>query len=332
MDTLQTGIFDRFYDELGLGAAEALGGLGNCEAKKLHRGTVAILMKAAAGRRDATLTVARYPSKPETLATQNPSNGLALDVIGKARIRGWLELDQGIIGPGAIVNFEQLLALFPVGFRMQWHDESNIPTGWAIMDGVANAAGSGINRGGRVGYGYISGDPTFGTLGATVAISLVSPISGDGTTVSTSTAGDHVHEITGTEMAAILSVSSHAASSGGTHFDTADEDPVGTITPSPISTDFSEGSSYTVYMWPTDDGLPSVQVANHHHAIAKADVASALANHTVATGGSGTAETVINGEHAHTFDIDSAAAKLSIGTPTTVRPPGIVELWIEKLS
>ena len=328
MNTLQTGIFDAIYDAVGTAEiAEALRGTGNCEAKKLHRGPLALLMTGEKGRRDATLTVARYPSKPETLATENPSNGYAADFIGKVRIRGWLQLDQGIVG-GGIANFEQLLALFPVGFRMQWHDENNIPTGWAIMDGTANSVGnggSGIDRGGRVGYSYISGDPTFGTLGAAVAISLASSLSGDGTTVSTNTTGAHGHSVSGSEVAASIQISAH--DDNNSTFPTTS---VGsTLTVAPVNASLAAGSDFDALIWLQTNGTPAV--AGHAHNVDEDEISAALTNHTVSTSGVA-AETDSVGDHSHTSNINTIAGKLSIGTPTTVRPPGVVELWIEKLA
>ncbi len=88
MDNLQTGIFDRVYYDLGLNAAEALGELGNCEAKKLHRGPVYLLMTGEVGRRDATLTVARYPAQPDDVWSTSSRNGNALDVIGALNMQG----------------------------------------------------------------------------------------------------------------------------------------------------------------------------------------------------------------------------------------------------
>lgn len=282
MDTLQTGVFDALYNAIGKEEiAEAMRGLGNCEAKKLHRGPVAILMKAGPGRRDATLTVARYPSKPETLATEEPSNGYAADFIGKVRIRGWLELDQGIVGGGGgIANFEQLLALFPVGFRMPWHDKDNIPTGWAIMDGVANASGSGIDRGGKVGYGYLAGDPVFGTMNADVSAALSAPIIGDGGTTSVT--------INNANLVTDVDPNPH----------------VHTVSATTANIAQGEGTSDTTVVVAVNSDTGAV------------DLAVSIDPHN----------------HTATVSNDTLANTLAIDTPTTVRPPGVVELWIEKLA
>lgn len=297
--------------------------LGDCESALTHNGTLDINGALRAGSTGAVVNISNGYIAPNDGTTEpddngNLPNGWALAVDGGAWFKGQVKFDQG----GGIANFEQLLALFPVGFQMPWHDESDIPTGWAIMDGVSNASGSGINRGGRVGYGYIAGDPTFGTLGTAVAISLASSIAGDGSSVNTGLQGSHSHTTSGTNIAGAITISAHSGSgTANTGSSTA------AITPSALLEHFDVGSAVSFYYF---DAAPSV--LGHTHTIGGSDVAGLLGNHTVSSGGSGSASSDTVSDHAHTVAVSAIAAGLSIGTPSTVRPPGVVELWIEKLS
>lgn len=297
--------------------------LGDCESALTHNGTLDINGALKAGATGAVVNINNGYIAPNDATTEpddngNLPNGWAQIIDGGAWFKGQVKFDQVPIGNGGI--FQPLMGVLWFGAV------ADIPTGWALMDGTANSVGnggSGIDMRGQVPYGY-SGAGDFATIGGTIAVALATSFSGSGT-ANTSNAGNHIHEITGTEIGAAITISAHAAT--GSPFNTGGS--TATITPSPISTDFDEGSSYTVYLWPTSGASPSV--ASHSHTVAPSDVAAALANHTVSTTGTN-AETGSTADHLHTVTISNIASGLSIGTPTTVRTPGKVVAYIEKLA
>lgn len=283
--------------------------LGDCESALTHNGTLDINGALKAGATGAVVNINNGYIAPNDATTEpddngNLPNGWALAVDGGAWFKGQVKFDQG---GGGIVNFADWLAILPIGWQMQWPDVGTIPSGWAIMDGVANSAGSGIDRGGRVGMGYVSGDPTFGTLGAAVSIALATSFSGSSTsavTIDTAVTG--------------ISISLHEET--GSPFNTGGS--TASITPSALLEHFDAGSAIDFYYF---DSAPSV--ASHTHTVAPSSIAASLANHTVTEPSAGAGHT-----HTATVSNSTIAGSLSIGTPTTVRPPGVVELWIEKLS
>lgn len=300
--------------------------LGDCESALTHNGTLDINGALKPGATGAVVNISNGYIAPNDATTApddngNLPNGWGLIIDGGLWVKGQFKADQG-----ALLDFEQLLALFPIGFQMPWHDETDIPTNWAIMDGVSNAAGSGIDRGGRVGYGYISGDPTFGTLGATVAISLATSFSGSGT-ANTSNAGNHIHEITGTQILAAIAISDHAASSGGATIVTDTDFWIVNDSPASGNEAFDGTNADATFT----GSLGDVNDEGHNHTIQKSAIAGAVADHTLSATITN-AETGSTADHLHTVTISNIASGLSIGTPTTVRPPGVVELWIEKIS
>lgn len=294
--------------------------LGNCQANLRHNGTLLMDSSRPLGATDAVLTVKNSPHAPETLETESPSNGYAADFWGKVRFRGVAQFDQAIMGDGGV--FQPLMGVLWMGAI------ADIPAGWALMDGTANSVGnggSGIDMRGMVPYGY-SGAGDFATIGGTIAVALATSFSGSGN-VTTSTDPGHNHEITGTEISGAISISAHAAEPGSEYtnyciFGVADgvSDPVfdGTTAPD---------SDYT-----NDEGTPGrVTVQGHRHTITHTAIADSLTSHTISTTGSN-AETTSGGSHSHTASISTIAGGLSIGTPTTVRSPGKVVAFIEKLA
>ncbi len=292
--------------------------LGDCESALTHEGSLTINGALPSGATDAVLHIKNgyiAPNDGTTAPDANGElpNGWAGIFDGGVWFKGQVKFDQGV---GGGITLDDILGLFPAGFKMNWPDTSTIPTGWALMDGVANASGSGINMGGRVPQGYISGDPTFGTIDATVSPALT--WSGSPITASDTTSLTIAQAVTG------ISISAHAGS--GTDFNTAAEDPTGTITPSPVIEERSDAGGVTYYVWPTTDASPSVNVASHVHSVNDTDVAAALANHTITEPNSGAGHS-----HTGTVSNSSIASALEINTPATVRPAGIVWLWVEKL-
>lgn len=265
----------------------------NCIADYVHRGSLLLDQQADNGRTDATLTVKRLPNPPETLATSNPSNGLAADFWGKVRFRAGVQFDQGL---GA-------LDALPAGAIILWGGAiANIPAGWALMDGVANASGTGINMTG-VPWPYVSGDPTFGTIGAAVSIAIGwsgDPIAGSSTTsltIASATTG--------------ISVATHSAGlsctvndSGHTHTIDSFTSPVGdgsaTSPTSVVTSVDSFTGSATTGITVTTPALP----------------------HLVSDTG-----------HSHTGTVTNSAlaGNLTINTPNALRPAGTVVAYIEKL-
>lgn len=283
--------------------------LGDCEAALTHDGTLRIEGALPAGAKDDAVLyvkngyIAPNDATTEPDAEDNLPNGWAAVFDGGVHFKGQVLFDQG----GAGLTFQQWLDLLPVGFQMQWHDETDIPTGWAIMDGVSNASGSGINRGGRVGYGYIAGDPTFGTLGASVSLAFSATISGNGGTTSLSivngttgiTVADHTahtHSVTfqGSDVAGVLDAHTYSGTQG----------------------DATAGTTDVSY------GTGSYAHTGHDEMSTTSSNPNATLTHNVTDTGHG---------HTGTVGNNSIASGLSIGTPSTLRPAGVVELWIEKL-
>lgn len=269
-------------------------GIGGVAGDSYHDPASGLVNGAQAGFFQGVLIFQPAINNPNVAANQGQHRIVQIGGLGAGikfeniYVENLLDFDGNPYSTGGPATFDDLLALYPVGSRIPWHDKDNIPTGWAIMDGVANASGSGINRGGKVGYGYIAGDPVFGTMDADVSIALSGAISGNGGTTS-------------------VTISSH---SGSGSFNSGGSGLVG-LEPSPILEDLAFGSDVAAWIWTSGTGAPEAQ--NHIHSVAGTDVAGVLGNHTA---------TVTN---------NTLAGNLSLGTPTTVRPPGVVELWIEKL-
>lgn len=298
--------------------------LGDCEAALTHEGTLRIDGALPAGAKDdAVLYVKNGYIAPNDATTEpdaegNLPNGWAGIFDGGLRVKGQFKADQGVG-----ITFEQLLDLFPIGFQMPWYSTSNIPSGWAIMDGTSNAAGSGIDRGGKVGYGYISGDPTFGTLGDPVDIALATSFSG-GSAVNTGDAGSHAHTVATSEITSKVGVNDHASH---THEVTFTGSQVAATLANHTSGGTSGGGAGT------DDvayGTISAHATSGTSMTSDSAVPSPTLTHTVTCSSSLDTNTV--SDHTHTVATTAIAAQLTIGTPSTVRPPGVVELWIEKIS
>lgn len=216
---------------------------------------------------------------------------------------------------------------FPAGSVILWAGAiGSIPSGWALMDGTANSVGnggSGIDMSGRFPLQYISGDPTYGTIGATVTQALIFDITG-GTTVSLTINNEssHTHTVSTTEFNS--KISAHAGS--GTDATSAGES--ASLTPAPSSGDFDGGTAITMYYWTVAGGTP--QAAEHQHVVDADDIATALASHTISSALSTSAGSSHN--HTGTVSVNSIGDALVDSAPSTLRPPGTVLAYIEKLS
>lgn len=298
--------------------------LGDCESALTHNGTLDINGALRAGSTGAVVNISNGYIAPNDATTEpddngNLPNGWAQIIDGGAWFKGQVKFDQAPVGDGGI--FQPLMGVLWMGAI------ADIPAGWALMDGTANSVGnggSGIDMRGMVPYGY-SGAGDFATIGGTIAVALAASLSGDGTAIPTTTHTGHNHEVTGTQISGAISISAHA--DNNSVFATTS---VGsTLTPEPQDVTLAAGSDYPAWVWMQADG--EVTVAGHTHNVDEDDVSAALTNHTISTTGTN-AETTSGGSHNHTVDSNTAAATFSIGTPTTVRSPGKVLAFIEKLA
>ena len=300
--------------------------LGDCESALTHNGTLDINGALKAGSTGAVVNISNgyiAPNDATTAPDDNGElpNGWAQIIDGAAWFKGQVKFDQAPVGDGGGI------AALPVGSVILWAGAiGSIPSGWALMDGTANTTGSGIDMRGQIPYGY-SGAGDFATIGGTIAIALATSFSGS-STATTSTNGAHGHNVSGTEIAGAISISAHAASSGSANISTAVD---------LWSVDDSPGSGLEAFdgtnadaTFLSGDGF-DIQDSGHDHNIAKSDIASALANHTISDTAV-TAETDSQGDHTHTVSISAIAGSLSINTPSTVRTPGKVLAFIEKIS
>lgn len=298
--------------------------LGDCESALTHNGTLDINGALRAGSTGAVVNISNGYIAPNDATTEpddngNLPNGWAQIIDGGAWFKGQVKFDQAPVGDGGFG--------LPAGAVVLWAGAiGSIPTGWALMDGTANSVGnggSGIDMRGMVPYGY-SGAGDFATIGGTIAVALATSFSGSGT-VTTSTDPGHNHEITGTEIAGSISISAH--DDNNSVFATTS---VGsTLTVAPTNASLAAGSDFDALIWLQVDGTPAV--AGHTHNVDQDNISAALTNHTISTTGTN-AETTSGGSHSHTASISTIAGGLSIGTPTTVRPPGKVLAFIEKLA
>lgn len=220
-------------------------------------------------------------------------------------------------------------ANLPAGSVMLWAGSvGSIPSGWALMDGTANSAGnggSGIDMRGLIPYGY-SGSGDFATIGASVAIALSwtgDPISG-GSAVNTGNAGSHAHTVATSEITSKVGVNDHASH---THEVTFTGSQVAATLANHTSGGTSGGGAGT------DDvayGTISAHATSGTSMTSDSAVPSPTLTHTVTCSSSLDTNTV--SDHTHTVATTAIAAQLTIGTPTSVRTPGAVLAFIEKLS
>jgi hypothetical protein len=324
MYSKQGALLQQFYEALEPRAADAMFALlGQCQHDLEHRGRLSILNTLPASASGAVVTVANYPIPPHNYKTQYPSNGLAMEVFGKAKFNGVVEFAQEQIGAGAI----------PAGAMWMWVGAiGDIPAGWAIMDGTANSVGnggSGIDMRGYLPMQY-TGSGDFANIGDTVAADLATTFSGTGN-VTTSTDGSHTHELSEAAFDAVVTINTPALTHvAGTSFSTAltvfgvDDTP---------SQQVFDGTTAPDSNYDTADG--EVTISGHRHAIAASDVVAAISNHSATactTSFSTNLEIPASGDHSHTVSRSLVAAGLSIGTPSTIRPPGKVVAFIEKLA
>lgn len=145
------------------------------------------------------------------------------------------------------------LGALPIGSVIQWAGAiGSIPTGWALMDGTANASGSGIDMRGQVGYGY-SGAGDFATIGGTISITLTATLLGNGGSTAVSIDGHSGAGSTNTGTQALA-------------FD-----------PTPISEDFQSGASFTLYAF---DESPVISPDPHSHTMSGSAIAALIGNHS----------------------------------------------------
>ena len=198
----------------------------------------------------------------------------------------------------------------PTGSVMLWAGSiGSIPTGWALMDGTANVTGSGIDMRGQVPYGY-SGAGDFATIGATIAIALATSFSGSSTSSVTI-----ANAVTG------ITVSAH--DDNNSTFPTTN---VGsTLTVAPTNASLATGADFDALIWLQVDGTPAVTA--HSHNVDEDEISAALTNHTITEPNAGAG-------HSHTGTVSNStiASSLTINTPSTVRSPGKVLAFIEKIA
>lgn len=210
---------------------------------------------------------------------------------------------------------------FPAGTVTLWAGSvGSIPSGWALMDGTANSVGnggSGIDMRGMIPYGY-SGSGAFATIGASVALTFTgAEINGNSTTPSVVNSNTTGITVNTPSLSHAGVVSPNAFDTLATNLD---------ISPAPTTQDMAHGASANHYVWLVANGEPLVLPTSHDHSVDHDDVAAALQNH------SASACTVSDSGHTHTVHIDNLAANLVLDPPTTLRTPGVVLAYIEKLS
>lgn len=207
---------------------------------------------------------------------------------------------------------------FPAGSVMLWAGSvGSIPSGWALMDGTANSVGnggSGIDMRGLIPYGY-SGSGAFATIGASVALTFTgAEINGNSTTPS-------VVNSNTTGITVSTPLLSHTAALGVTTIqtdfcifgldDTGDE--------------FDGTNVDANYV--NDESTPAKLTSQgHRHDITMSTITNGIADHAA-----GSSCTVTDSGHTHTVHIDNLAAALILDPPTTLRTPGVVLAYIEKL-
>lgn len=298
--------------------------LGDCESALTHNGTLDINEALKAGATGAVVNISNGYIAPNDATTAPDANGelpngWAQIINGGAWFKGQVKFDQAPVGDGGFG--------LPAGAVVLWAGAiGSIPTGWALMDGTANSVGnggSGIDMRGMIPYGY-SGSGDFATIGGSIAVALATSFSGSGT-ANTSTDPGHNHEITGTEISGAISISAHADNDSTF----ATESNGASLTPGLFDAGLMAGSDYDAWIWLQADGTPAV--AGHTHNVDQDNISAALTNHTVSTTATN-AETEDGGSHLHTVTISDIASGLTVGTPTTVRTPGKVVAFIEKLA
>lgn len=214
---------------------------------------------------------------------------------------------------------------FPAGTVTLWAGSvGSIPSGWALMDGTANSVGnggSGIDMRGLIPYGY-SGSGAFATIGASVALTFTgAEINGNSTTPSVT-----VNNAT-TGITVSTPTLSHTPAGGVTTIqtdfcifgldDTGDE--------------FDGTNADANYV--NDESTPAKLTSQgHRHDITMSNITNGIADHvpascTITEPNSGTGHT-----HTATVSIDNIAAALIFDPPTTLRTPGVVLAYIEKLA
>lgn len=173
-----------------------------------------------------------------------------------------------------------------------------------VDNSIANG-GSGINLTG-IPYPYISGDPTYGTVGDAVTLAFGhtgSPIDtvGGGTvpvTVDSNTTG--------------ITVSNHASGASCTVND---------------SGHFHDVTSFTAMVG--DSGATSPETV-----VVSVDTETGVATTGITVTTPTLTHTVNDSGHSHTAEVDlqDIADNMTIVTPSTIRPPGTVVIYIEKLA
>jgi hypothetical protein len=234
-------------------------------------------------------------------------------------------------------------ATLPAGTVTLWAgDVGDIPTGWALMDGTANSVGnggSGIDMRGLIPYGY-SGAGDFATIGGSIVVALATGFSGSGTaalTIATNTTGitvdahsSHTHDtsLAGSTVASLLLAHGAAActvtDSGHTHTVDSFSANIGdSSATSPASVVTSVDASTSLETTGITVDTPSLSHTGTGSVSLTSGGPSASLTHSVNDSGHG---------HTGTVTINDVAAGLTIGTPTTVRTPGVVLAYIEKLA
>ena len=293
-----------------------IGLFGQCMLDLEHRGSLAMLGSRPEGATDAVVHIANYPHAGTTTNDTEPDsegnlpNGWGLWVeFGGAKFDGPVCFN-GPLGCGDAAG-DGIFALFPVGTILPWARAiAQIPTNWVLMDGVANAAGSGINMGGQVQYGYLSGDPTFGTIGGSISAAL--------TWSGAALAGSSTTSLTIDNNSTAVTVNDHAAH---THSVSINGSDIATV----LNDHTYSGNQGDVTAGSTDVAFGGGVYAH-----------SGSGSLGVTSGNPGAAltHTVNNSIHTHTGTVSnsSIAGNFTVNAPATVRPAGKVIAYIEKIA
>ncbi len=286
-----------------------------CMLNHVSRGTLSLHGGLPEGATGAVLSLANFPPTGEITNSDVPDgegemrNGWALDVIfGAVRFGGAVVFDGDVVDNGGT------LATLPVGSVILWAGAiGSIPTGWALMDGTANASGSGIDMRGMVPYGY-SGAGDFATIGGSIAAAFTADIQ----------SGNPTFALTVNSAVTGITISAHAASSGGTTVST--EVDIWSVDDAPgTGLEAFDGTNADATFLSGDAN--DITDVGHDHNILKSNIATALADHTITEPSAGAGHT-----HTATIDADGFADELNIATPTVVRTPGVVLAYIEKIA
>ena len=262
-----------------------------------------------------------------------------------AKMQRYLEkLEDGLIPGigGAASNM-------PIGTVLMWAlGPGAIPAGWAVMDGTANAAGSGIDMRGKFAKG-IATTPS-GTPGGSTTYAVTGSITGGGST-STSSETDTYSGTTDTRTFTDKTTDSQSPSYSGT---TATSNLSG-FTGSTIVADHAShyhnafstasvmaGSDHTVITAINTDVYDTINNrihATHDHSLSGVGSHSHTYSGSVASHSHTITGSTLNHDHdysgttdGHTHTIDTSGLGFTGNDITGVEPPFIELIFIERIA